>query len=63
MSNLYKLNWTVVKSHAQVHEDEEDEPPFASVELSDTTQTLIAVLFVCHRNGTLRVSSTLRIYL
>ena len=41
MPNLYKLTRTVVKSHAQVHEDEEDEPPFASVELSDTTQTLI----------------------
>ena len=42
MSNLYKLAWTVVKSHAQVHEDHEgDESPFASVELSDTTQTLI----------------------
>ena len=41
MPNLYKLTWTVVRSHAQVHEDEEDEPPFASVELSYTTQTLI----------------------
>ena len=42
MSNLYKLTWTVVKTHAQVHEDHEgDEAPFASVELSDTTQTLI----------------------
>ena len=40
MSNLHELNWTVVKSHAQVHMDE-DEPPFAQVELSDTTQTLI----------------------
>ena len=40
MSNLYKLNWTVVKTHAQVHMDE-DEPPFAQVELSHTTQTLI----------------------
>ena len=40
MSNLYKLNWTVVKTHAQVHMDEE-EPPCAQVELSHTTQTLI----------------------
>ena len=40
MSNLYKLNWTVVKTHAQVHMDE-DEPPCAQVELSHTTQTLI----------------------
>ena len=40
MSNLYKLHWTVVKTHAQVHMDE-DEPPFAQVELSHTTQTLI----------------------
>jgi hypothetical protein len=27
------------------------------------TSDLETVLFVCHRNGTLRVSSTLRIYL
>ena len=40
MSNLHELNWTVVKTHAQVHMDE-DEPPFAQVELSHTTQTLI----------------------
>lgn len=40
MSNLYKLNWTVVKAHAQVHEVE-DEEPFASAELSHATQTLI----------------------
>ena len=40
MSNLYKLHWTVVNSHAQVHMDM-DEDPFAQVELSHTTQTLI----------------------
>jgi hypothetical protein len=40
MSNLYKLNWTVVNKHAQVHMDE-NEGPFAQVELSHTTQTLI----------------------
>ena len=40
MSNLYKLNWTVVNSHAQVHMDS-DGCDFAQVELSHTTQTLI----------------------
>ena len=40
MSNLYKLNWTVVYSHAHVV-DVEDEPSFAKVELSHTKQTLI----------------------
>jgi hypothetical protein len=40
MSNLYKLNWTVVYSHAHVV-DVEDEPSFAKVELSYRLQTLI----------------------
>ena len=40
MPNLYKLTWTVVTSHAHVI-DMEDEPNFAEVELSPTTQTLI----------------------
>ena len=40
LPNLYKLTWTVVTSHAHVI-DIEDEPNFAEVELSPTTQTLI----------------------
>ena len=40
MSNLYKLHWTVVNSHAHAHMDD-NEGPFAQVELSHTTQTLI----------------------
>ena len=40
LPHLYKLTWTVVTSHAHVI-DIEDEPNFAKVELSPTTQTLI----------------------
>ena len=40
MSNLYKLHWTVVNSHAHAHMDD-NEGPCAQVELSHTTQTLI----------------------
>ena len=40
LSKLYKLTWTMVDSHAHVVEVE-DEPDFASVELSHKTQTLI----------------------
>ena len=52
MSNLYKLHWTVVNSHAHAHMDE-NEGPFAQVELSHTTQTLIVEAVERDVNGPL----------